>query len=280
MTQGIYEIVNWQDGKATSYIGSSLNIERRWGEHRRALRRGRHENAHLQNAWDKYGEAAFAFSMLEEVGTDMLLAMEQEYLDDYFDRGQCYNIAQEAAAPFSGRNHTDEARRKIAEASKSRRHTPETRCKMSEVRKGRMPWNKGKHLSEEHKRKIGEASKGRRHTDEARRKICEGMTGKQNALGNKHSEETKRKMSKAQMDRKRQPLSEEHKRKLSEANKGNQNALGHRQTEEHKRKLSEANKGKVLSEEHKRKIRESNKQWWVNYKAKLSKDSLAVSSGC
>ncbi len=76
--RGIYEIVNLADGKASSYVGSSMNIEQRWHQHRHRLRGGRHRNEHLQRAWDKYGEDAFVFSVLEEVETDMLLIMERE----------------------------------------------------------------------------------------------------------------------------------------------------------------------------------------------------------
>ena len=49
--QGIYAITNIMDGKATAYVGRSIDIERRWKEHRRDLRGGLHPNAHLQSAW-------------------------------------------------------------------------------------------------------------------------------------------------------------------------------------------------------------------------------------
>jgi len=189
--QGIYEIVNLCDGKATAYVGSSADIEGRWGKHRAALRGGYHANAHLQHAWDKHGEDAFVFSVLEEVGDDMLLIMEQEYLDDYFDRGHCYNLARYAeASPMQGRHHTDETKRKIGKASGSRRHTEEARRKISEG-------GRGKKRSEETKRKISEARKGMRFSEEHKRKIGDAHRGKS-----------------------RGPLTEETRRKISEANMG------------------------------------------------------------
>lgn len=137
---GIYEIVNWEDGKASSYIGSSVDIEHRWVQHRHKLRGGQHYNPHLQNAWNKYGEDAFAFNVLEEVHEDMLLVMEQEYLDDYFDRGHCYNL-RAIAGPAGPKS--EEHKRKLSEALMGHPGAKEG-----------IPRNK------ETKRKIGEANAG------------------------------------------------------------------------------------------------------------------------
>ncbi len=200
--QGIYEIVNLADGKATAYVGSSQDIEYRWGNHRSALRGGRHDNPRLQNAWNKYGEDAFVFSVLEEVGGDMLLIIEQEYLDDYFGSGHCYNIAREAASPMKGRRHTDEAKHKISEAIAGERHpmwgkhhTEESNKKNSESCSGRVPWNVGLKLgplSDEAKHTISEALMGREFSDEHRRNMSKAMIGNQNGLGYRQTEEHKR----------------------------------------------------------------------------------------
>lgn len=89
------------------------------------------------------------------------------------------------------------------------------------------------------------------------------------------SEETKRKISKANMGNqygKGHILSDEHKRKISEAMKGNQHTKGlkmpehvkrilfeSRQNEEVRKKISIANTGKKQTDEHKRKNSESHK---------------------
>lgn len=51
---GVYQIYNTVNGKR--YIGSSIHIEQRFKEHLRNLRANKHVNAHLQSAWNKYGE--------------------------------------------------------------------------------------------------------------------------------------------------------------------------------------------------------------------------------
>ena len=220
MPQGIYEIVNLYDGRASAYIGGSVDIEHRWEQHRSALCAGQHRNAHLQAAWDKYGEDAFVFSMLEEVGDKMLLVMEQEYLDDYFDRGHCYNIATIAGASTKGHKCTEETRRKMSKAHKGCVKTVQHRRRLSESLKGRV-------LSEEHRHKLSECQKGRVFSEEHQRKLREIRKGRE--PWNKGM--------------KLSPLSEEHKRKISESLKGKQSALvGRKMSEEHKRNISKAQK--------------------------------------
>lgn len=94
-------------------------------------------------------------------------------------------------------------------------------------------------------------------------------------LGRKRSAETRLKISNAQKDRKHKPLTEEHKKKISDANKGKIVSLENRvfysianrqykHTDEAKNKISQSlignkrAKGKHLSEKHKNKLIESN----------------------
>lgn len=90
---GVYKITNVINGMF--YIGSSNNIEYRWKCHIRDLKNNRHVNSHLQNAWNKYGEKNFVFSILEECDECVLRELEQKYIDDTncCSRNVGYNIA-------------------------------------------------------------------------------------------------------------------------------------------------------------------------------------------
>ena len=89
-------------------------------------------------------------------------------------------------------------------------------------------------------------------SDETRRKMSKAQKGK------KLSAEHRRKISEANKGKK---LSAEHRRKISEAHKGKQGLSGDRNSffgkthsDETRKKISEANKGKTISNEHRQKI--------------------------
>lgn len=63
MNSGIYKIVNLVTGRA--YIGSSKDIVKRFSQHLKALRNGKHINVYLQRSFDKHGEDAFEFKVIE-----------------------------------------------------------------------------------------------------------------------------------------------------------------------------------------------------------------------
>ena len=64
---GIYKIINKINGKY--YVGSSVNIKdypnNRWSRHIADLNANRHHNDYLQRAWNKYGQDAFEFIIIE-----------------------------------------------------------------------------------------------------------------------------------------------------------------------------------------------------------------------
>lgn len=79
-TQGIYMITNTVT--AETYIGSSVDIAKRWSDHRWHLKNNRHKNALLQAAYDRDGLNAFHLGVLEHVEQAVqLVYREQHYLD-------------------------------------------------------------------------------------------------------------------------------------------------------------------------------------------------------
>lgn len=86
---GIYCIENKVNHK--TYIGSSKNIYQRLLKHFALLRHNKHENNYLQNAWNKYGEKNFEWTILEFCDQTQLTYKEQ-YCIDLF--GAEYNITR------------------------------------------------------------------------------------------------------------------------------------------------------------------------------------------
>lgn len=94
---------------------------------------------------------------------------------------------------FMGCQHTEESKRKNANAHKGKHHSIESRRKLSEAMKGK---NKGKFPSEESRRKNADAHKGKTLSEESRKKISEALKGDKNPFyGKKHSNESLKKMS-------------------------------------------------------------------------------------
>lgn len=87
---GIYKIQNKINNKV--YIGQSVDIEKRWTVHKRLLNQNKHHNNHLQNAWNKYTEKNFIFTIIEECSIDLLNNKEQYWIEvnDSYNNG--YNL--------------------------------------------------------------------------------------------------------------------------------------------------------------------------------------------
>lgn len=166
---GVYVITNLTNGK--SYVGSSVNVRRRWDNHRRDLMAGRHPNRHLQAAWRKYGSLFFTFTVVECVDDrGELRQAEQMWIDAIGSCGEGgYNLTPTAGS-LLGFRFTDEQKARVSAAligkPKSTAHraniwrnrevTDEFRAHCAEL--GRM--GAGKPKSAEHRAKIGSAQRG------------------------------------------------------------------------------------------------------------------------
>lgn len=102
LNSGIYKIVCSTTGKF--YIGSAINLKRRFEEHKTLLRHNKHHNRRLQNSWNKYGEHNFKFDVIELVEEDYLLDIEQQWIDNTNVCKIGFNLAQKAGAGGSCRD--------------------------------------------------------------------------------------------------------------------------------------------------------------------------------
>ena len=140
---GIYCITNIINGHL--YIGSSINITKRWATHRDRLRRKIHHSKYFERAWHKHGENAFVFNILEELRgvNEVLHQREQEYIDLFKPK---YNVSLTA-----GRlEWTDDLREAHSLRMKGNRlgeKRPEHGKKIS----GDRNWFYGNHFSEDQK---------------------------------------------------------------------------------------------------------------------------------
>jgi len=148
----IYEIRNLVNNKR--YIGQSSQKDRqRLWEHKTYLKKGTHQNLHLQRAWNRYGEENFVMNILQECSSlDELNKLETHYVNLYqsLDRRFGYNIRGPGDNKFMPKEtrlrvsqsklgvsvHTPESIEKIRQSSKNRVHSQESRKKRSEKLKG------------------------------------------------------------------------------------------------------------------------------------------------
>jgi group I intron endonuclease len=150
MESGIYYIINSFNGKF--YIGQAQNFAERFSNHRIALRKGNHENRHLQNAFNKYGEVYFTFHIVMRVKEEFLDRYEQWQLDQHWETGRLYNLSPTAGSN-RGYEWTDEQRETLSQAMKGLKRSEEHCQRISETLKGRK-------YSEEHCQNISRAKIG------------------------------------------------------------------------------------------------------------------------
>lgn len=149
---GIYTITNVKNNKM--YIGSTISFTDRWKHHRNALNRGNHDNSHLQRAWNKYGEEAFLFEILEECAKEELIENEKfwsQWLCGMNGKKSLYNLTPIAGSSL-GYKHTPESLKKMREAKLGTKRPIEIGIKISQANTGKSGWAKGKQWTEARRR--------------------------------------------------------------------------------------------------------------------------------
>lgn len=122
MTSGIYCLQNKINGKI--YIGQSIDISRRFQDHKRLLHKGKDNCVILQKAVDKYGMDNFEFFVLEECQDSILDDREIYYINKYctYDRKYGYNISFGGSNGLRGHKKSDETRRRMSIANTKEKH--------------------------------------------------------------------------------------------------------------------------------------------------------------
>lgn len=187
---GVYKIESKREPERC-YVGSALNIGRRWNTHLRDIKNGVHHSIKLQRHCDKYGRDDLMFSIISECNNNKLIETEQLYIDlltPYFNN--CI-----IAGSQIGLKRTLESREKMRNAKLGKKH------------------------SAEHKRKIGLAHLGSKRSKETREKLSIQKMGNKNALGTHHITSDKAKINMSE-SHKGYIMPEEQKQKIRESMMG------------------------------------------------------------
>lgn len=113
---GVYLIHNKVDGK--NYVGESENIKKRLSSHKTMLRKNKHINPHLQNAFNLYGEDSFEFILLEEYSKDLRKSFEMWWVNMLNSNDSRFGYNIRSVSPNGRCSHNAAARLKIAKSNR------------------------------------------------------------------------------------------------------------------------------------------------------------------
>lgn len=125
---GIYTITCTASGKI--YVGQTINVRRRWHNHKWHLRKGDHRNSHLQRSWNKNGESAFVFAVVEDLratpGAELKAALDAAEVRILSAVPDAFNLMEAAK---SGTIPSDETRAKLSAIRKAMWQDPEFKAR-------------------------------------------------------------------------------------------------------------------------------------------------------
>jgi len=159
MACGIYKIECLINKRI--YVGQSIDVNRRWNEHRAELRVNIHPNKRLQNAWNKYGETEFNFQLIEECTKGLLNSREEFYMKhlNSLSRETGFNLTEKANSCL-GYKHSEETKQNMSKSASSRANRPSWRKAHSKRLKKK--WLEGSYdkvWTPETKKRLSEACK-------------------------------------------------------------------------------------------------------------------------
>jgi len=238
MNSGIYLIRCEPTGKL--YVGQSTNIKKRKAVHYSELRGGYHKNTHLQRAYNKHGESAFRFCILECAKIKDLDSLETYWIRFFRSDDGVHGFNMESGGNLN-KTASKETKEKISAVQIGRKQRKES------VEKRRIS-NTGKKRSKEFCIRNGDLHRGKNVSAETRAKISAAK------LGSTHSEETKKKMSTAHIGLIR---SSQHCKNLSIS------LTGKTVSDETKKRMSASRVGFVPSKETREKISNAVRAAWA-----------------
>jgi group I intron endonuclease len=163
---GVYKIYNIITGDF--YIGSTKNLKKRFYSHRNSLRRGMHQNKHLQYSYNKYGAENFYYEILLWCDIKDILLWEQKIIDI---QKPTFNKLFIAGSPL-GFKMSEETKQKMSLAHKGKNFTTEFQREVS----SRI--HKGKIISQYQKEKLLKTHLRIERLPETKEKIRKAMLGK------------------------------------------------------------------------------------------------------
>jgi group I intron endonuclease len=234
------------------YIGSARHIRARWATHCHELRKGIHHSRFLQRAWEKYGEDAFTFRVIEECEPERCVEREQYWIDVL---APVFNMHLTARSPL-GVNRSGATRAKLSMLASMRippmtnkHHTEETNAKLrgrvvSEATRNKL---RNRIVSEETRAKIRAARLGKARPQEAVEASAAKLRGRKRPLevgekirvaltGVKHTEQRRANNCDSHIG---QVITDAQKAKISASLKGRPSPMRGRTTSpEHRAKIS------------------------------------------
>jgi group I intron endonuclease len=131
---GIYQIQS-KINPDRIYIGSAININKRWNHHLSNLKSNNHHSIKLQNHYNKYGKEDLQFSILLECDKENLIRVEQYYIDVL---NPYFNICKFAASVL-GKKCSEATKKKIS----SHKRSQEFKDRMRNIKLGWHPTEEG-----------------------------------------------------------------------------------------------------------------------------------------
>lgn len=165
---GVYFIKNLVNDKV--YVGSSIDIFRRWKTHQRDLLNNKHHSLKLQRSFNKYGIDSFQYCLAESATNQKLASnCEQKWIIKLDAVTNGYNnnpIANNVGLMPKSEEH----KRKIGLAHLGRKLSQKSKDKISQAMLGRINGP----CSEERKLKISESKLGKKPmTDEGKKRLSD-----------------------------------------------------------------------------------------------------------